>query len=348
MKKIAILLTLTLVVALAAPAMAGTIMTRTDMKVSGNLEIENKYNDPVTGDSTSQTVGDLEIYVEANPAENVTFYSVYEVIYEFEPKNTNSSSNIKEENLKEAWLKVDNMFGPLTLKAGRIEETATDEILYDEDQEEGVELIYDVGNVYAKLGHSIDSSDTENKALMFQGKLIDLGLVDAVALDYLDYNGKGDGYTLKIGKNHSFVDASIMLGEVDKDDDANMFDFRVSTEELLPGVTTSLEYADVEGGFINKGWQIDSVFADVHDDIDKDDLDMIRPGFNFDLSDKLNIDFSYAMFNNDDTDKDQDYLDLTFTYDLNKYTYLEVEYEDNDYDWQDNKEILTTTLGADF
>lgn len=330
MKKLSIVLVLALVLALAAPALAA------DVDINGELEIENRYNDT---DSTSKTDAALELYLEANPAEKVTLYSELDYEYDFDTTANETSVN---GDVGEAWIKVEDVFGPVTLKAGRMEEVAADSILYDVT-DEGVEVSYAEGNFSGLFSHSIDSG---GKVVFAESKLADLDVVDAVTLNYIDSNVEDyDGYTIKVDKKHDFVDASVLLGDANE---ASVMDLKLASTELFPGVTTSLEYATVEEGFTAISDKQDSIFNDTSlAGMGSGDIDMIKPGVAFDVTDNVSAYASYAMYGSDNLG-DHDYIDLGAVYTLAEGTNLEVEYEDNDYDYFTDSTTITTTLTSTF
>ncbi|SJZ30263.1 porin family protein [Selenihalanaerobacter shriftii] len=341
MKKIAIALTLALVVALAAPAMAA------DLDINGLIGVENGYTNPETSKSTSNTGGYLELYLDAEINDQVTAYSEIDFGYDFN-KDTNADTTT---SVYEMWVNVEDAFGPVDLKAGRMFEAAAGSMLYEFDSDEFARLAYESGNVAAKLGHSIDSN---GKVVFFEGAATDLGLVDGVTLNYIEDNAdEYDGYTLRVNKTHSFVDAALTFGDVDNGtDSANVIDLSMSTDVLLPGVTTSLEYADAEAGFVrDKANTQDSALNDADSVVADNDFEMIKPGVSFGVTDKLNVSASYAMYDADTVDAENDYLDIVGTYDLAENTILEVEYEDYTYDGTaagQDKEVITTTLETSF
>ncbi|KXS40797.1 MAG: hypothetical protein AWU54_1849 [Candidatus Frackibacter sp. T328-2] len=354
MKKLSIVLTIALVVALAVPAMAAS-----NLKVNGNFEVESVK----TKDADTESGGYLELYLEANPAENVTFYSEVDFGYDFDQNNYSTTGTSE---VYEAYINVDDAFGPVDLKAGRMFEAAADSMLYEFDSGEFARLAYDNANVSAKFGHNLDT-DSQGKVIFAEGKVTGLGLVDAVTLNYVDANAADyDGYTVKATKSHSFGTGSVLLG---KANDAQVVDVSFETAQLLPGATASFEYATAEAGFARSEYKDtdgngdnevvttnqDSVITDSKLAAIGDDVTMIKPGVSFNVTDKLGVDLSYAMYEADKLDAEDAYLDIVGSYDLAKDTYLEVEYEDHAVDGADasannvtDETVITTTLGVNF
>jgi len=341
-KKLSIVLTIALVVAFAVPAMAAT-----SVDFSGNLEMENAYNDP----GVAKSYGDLDLYLNADIAEGVTAFTELDYEINFENGSKNSSTDTKKGEIDQMWINVEDAFGPLALRVGRMNEAAAGNILYDIEggANEFVRFAYDADNISAKLGHNAEGDDSQ-KLLFAEGKVEDLGLVDAVTLNYIDYNAANEGFTVKVDKNHDFGNASILFGDVDTpSDSASVMDLTFASDVLFPGVNVSLEYATAEAGFVNKDLQDDSVFADANGVLNED-VTVIKPGVSFDVTDKLGVEFSYAMFEGDDSGDTHDYLDLVVDYDLAENTYASLEYEDNAYDGTGDTDnsVITTTLGVNF
>ncbi|SDC08572.1 MULTISPECIES: porin [unclassified Candidatus Frackibacter] len=352
MKKFSLILTIALVVALALPAMAATKVT-----FNGNLEMENQYVDPNTdpnvgtvGKSLSSTYGDLDLYLNAKINDKVSAFT--ELDYSLQFDDSSDAAGL-EGRVDQMWINVEDAFGPLALRVGRMNEAAANNLLYDieEGANEFVRLAYTADNISAKSGYSGEGKDV----FFAEGTVTNLGLIDGVTLNYIDYNAGYQGYTVKLDKKHSFGEASVLFGNVDAkiNDSANVLDVNFVTDQLFPGITTSLEYATAEKGFVADQAvldQDDSVFVDTAAALYRNDkVEVIKPGINFDLTDKLNIDFAYAMYDADKSTDEDEYLDLVASYDLAENTYIDVEYENHNYDgWQEDEEKITTTLGVDF
>ncbi|ADL12925.1 porin [Acetohalobium arabaticum] len=361
MKKFSILLALVLVLGLAVPAMAAA-----DVDVSTTVGVENVYDD--SKDESSATEGYLYLFLEGNPTENVNFYSEIDFTGYFD-----GNKNEEDVDVYEAWIEVDEVVGPVDVKLGRMYEESADNVLYEYDSDDFVRLGYEAGNVSAKFGHNLDSEGDDAPATagdseaFAEFKATDLGLLDQASLNYTkdnnltdaDGNATGDsyeGYTVKLTNDFDVVDASLLYGTADGEyasgndwnESADITALGLSTDQLFPGATLSLDYADVEENFV-KAEDQDSY---LNDTVTGDDFDMIKPGVNFDLTDKTNVDFSYAMYSADNDDADDDYLDLLITHNVAENTTLEVELEDHSYDGSnitdDDETIITTTLETNF
>jgi len=335
-KKLSIVIMIALVVALAVPAMAATT---NNLKANGHFEIEN---DKVK-DGNSATTGEFDLFLNAKPADNVNFYSELDYTYDF--ANGAGAGNPENLDVYEMWVNIDNAFGPVSLKAGRMYETAPDGILYEFDSDDFARLAYANGGVSAKFGHNLDT-DNQGKVVFAQGSVKDLGLADEVTVNYVDDNDANyDGYTVKATKHHNFGTGTILFGDAN---DAQLIDLGFSTKQLLPGATASLEYANVEEGFARATAQ-DSVLTDtaLTTTAGAGDVTMIKPGVNFNITNKLNAYASYAMYSSDNAG-DHDYLDTGVVYSMANNTSLEVELEDNSYDNAADSTTITTTLGVDF
>ncbi|SDC08546.1 MULTISPECIES: porin [unclassified Candidatus Frackibacter] len=354
MKKFSIVLTLALVVALAVPAMAAP-----KLAINGNLEMENSTVDK-GGPTLSSTYGDLDLYLNAKINDKVSAFT--ELDYDtFFVDNVNDTGE-HQGRVDQMWINVEDAFGPLALRVGRMDEAAASNLLYDiEDKaNEFVRFAYNENNVSGKVAYNLDNNDSK-KVLLAEGKVTDLGLVDGVTVNYFDANTLDyEGYTLKATKQHSFGTGSIVFGEADNGpiSGAQVLDVDFTTKTLFPGVTAGLEYGTVDKGFVlnnDTAIQDDSVFNDVNADYEPiysaDDVQVIKPSVSFDLTDKLGVYFGYAMYEGDKSNAKQDYLDLVASYDLAPDTYLDVEYENFSNDWTgapDDESALTTTLGVNF
>ncbi|SJZ30261.1 porin [Selenihalanaerobacter shriftii] len=345
MKKLSIALALVLVVALAAPAMAIEY-------TGGFLEVENVHN--MDSSKDSGTGYDMYLTLEDQVDDQTSFYALLRVDQNF----GNDDGADSNEFLRKGWVNIENVAGPLALRVGRMDEAAAGNYLYDmELKYEFARLAADLGNLSFKAGHNLDDTKSDNKTtgndkvIFFEAKATDLGLVNGVTLNYVEDGDDYDGYSIAFNKNHDSFTADLVYGDVDvSNTSADLLDVKLATDKLFPGITASVEYADVEEEFVVGGkFQDDSVLADTNL-TGKDDVEMIKPAVNFDLTDKLNVNFAYAMYEADNLVNDgHDYLDLTFAYDLTEKTLLEVEYEDNDYDDDaDDNETLSTTLTAYF
>ncbi|ADL12924.1 porin [Acetohalobium arabaticum] len=383
MKKLSITLALVLVVAMALPAMAAEVKVNDNaVNISGEVEIEqtdnNSDNTELVGtEDTLETT--LTLYIDSQISEKVSVFSTLEIA-------DNNDDMTDDFDVEEAGVDVKDVFGPIGLKAGKMELVSTDAMLYDYDEIEKdnnfATFYYEEGNVNAMVGNTLDDDGDESlgSATVAKFGVTDLGVIDSLDFDYIgvgdfqtsvanyfDFSNKlndlgnlnekyidysdFDGYTLKAAKNFGVVDTALTLGNVDSEniDSADAVSLDLSTDQLLPGATLSLAYGDVEAGYVQP-FQ-DSYLNNAELPYGLTDFDVIQPGVNFDITDKLNVDFSYAMYDADDVDMDEDYLDLVFAYDLAENTTLDLEYENHDYDIDgasDDDETITTTLTTKF
>lgn len=369
MKKLSIAMALVLVVAMALPAMAAEVKVNDKtVNISGEVEVEQTDNDndntaAYGTDDTLETT--LTLYIDSQLSEKVSVFSTLEIA------DNNDRADNDDFSIEEAGVDVKDVFGPIGLKAGRMELVSTDGMLYDYDEIDAdsnfATFYYEEGNVNASISNSLDDDTTDStatnndigSATVAKFGATDLELIDSFDIDYMDLgtvNNAGTiyedvtGYTLKGTKDFGVVDTALIFGNVDSDnsfDSADVAKLDLSTDQLFPGVTLSLNYADVEEGYTTLAGFQDNEIGD-SDRVNGLDFDMIKPGINFDITDKLNVDFSYAMYDADDVDNEDDYTDLVFAYDMATNTTLELEYENHDYDTGNDNDTITTTLTTKF
>jgi hypothetical protein len=326
-----------LVIALAVPAMAAS-----NLDVSGEVEFENAK---VTDGGDNSSTADLELYLEKAVEENITLYSEIDVGYAF----ADETDNVHTTEIKEAWVNVDDAFAAIDLKLGRMFEESADSMLYEFDTEEFVRLAYEADNLAVKLGHNLDNDPanadaanadaaTNNKLLFLEGELTDLGLVDALTLNYVDDNGEDyDGYSLKFAKKHDFGDAAFIYGDAAE---GNLMDLKVTSDTLVNNATLSFEYADFENEYLvssaDNGILTDATVTG--------DTSVIKPGIEMELADKLTGYGYYALYSGEN-DSEENYLDAGVVYDLAESTDLEVEFENYS---EKDETTITTTVTTNF
>ncbi|WP_164522304.1 porin [Halocella sp. SP3-1] len=339
-----LILSLVLVIFLAVPAIA------VEFK-AGNLEIENEYIKNDNGESSSETVLKLGLFLNQKIDERASLFVFTKLHADFNQAEGNTEGT--DVFIRKGWLDVEDAIGPVDLRVGRMDELTANNLLYSmKVKYEFARLAYNNKIIAIKAGHNIDADE---KTVFTELKLKDLALLDTVTLNYvnadfsvIDYNG----YSINFLKNFAKFTTELTYLDVENGElEPNAFDLRLSTDKLFPKTKLFFEYANVEMGVVvNKHkFQDDSILAESTLN-QSDDLKMFRPGFNVDFSDRLNIDFSYAIYEADNSDARDNYLDLIFNYDLTKNTYCELEYEDHSYD--DNagtdESIITTSLGVNF
>lgn len=381
MKKLSITLALVLVVAMALPAMAAEVKVNDNtVNISGEVEVEQVDNDKdnaVTGTEDDELTTTLTLNIDSQLSEKVSVFSTLEIA------DGNDSSSSEDFNIEEAGIDVKDVVGPIGLRTGQMELVSTDGMLYDYDEiaedNNFATFYYEEDNVNASISNSLDD-DSDHKigsATVAKFGVTDLGVIDSLNLDYMDL---GDvtgtdpandtdetvegvtGYTLKGTKDFGVVDTALTFGNMDSDekiDSADAVNLDLSTDQLFPGATISLGYADVGEDYTSylAGFQDneldDSSYISAANT--SSDFDMIKPEVNFDITDKLNVNFAYAMYEADDEDAADDYLDLVCAYDMAENTTLELEYENHAYDGDyapsvdgEDDEIITTTLTTKF
>lgn len=351
MKKFSIvLLALALMVTMAMPAMA-------EANFDHYFEVVNNNYD---NDTEDVTAGWYYLYVYGDISEDISYYSEIDFDYSFD-QDDNSDNDV---DFFEGWIDADNVVGPVGLKIGRMQQYSggvggnpkigSQQALYAFDTDEFGVLNYEQNNVAVKFGHSVDN----DKRMFAEAKATDLGVLDEAALNYVDDDvdtNDYNGYTLKLAKQFNPVKVDFVYGDASNENntndlDADLINFRVSSDQLISGANIGLEYADIEEGYANKEildeeegnilktrFDQDPNTPDTNEAIVSsfgEDVELIKPSVNFDVTDKLNIGFAYKMYEFQDTDEELDVAHLYSTYDLKENLLLEVEV------WDQSSDVL--------
>ncbi|MCK8823595.1 porin [Fuchsiella alkaliacetigena] len=319
-KKIAVLVALAVVVTMALPVMA--------LDIGGELEIEREYT--TNGDSQTEFESALELYLSANPAQNVEVFTEIKA-------DIGSQTGAWDEALKlnEAWIKTDLVQLPgLSLQAGRIDVNSARDMLYDGSLD-GVIANYTFEDLSLSLGHDTDNEDAE---MFLQGVKsgLDLGPVTSkITFDYYD-NSADDSFSLTVDNSHQMADFYFLLANAEE----QALALGATSDLLAPGLTVALDYGQVEAGFIGEG----GIFADSDsfNNMAAEDITVIKPSATYVINEHLTTKFSYTKYNHD-ISEDQDILNLGAAYNLADYTTLELDYENDDDDT-----TITTSLVTSF
>ncbi|MCK8823597.1 hypothetical protein [Fuchsiella alkaliacetigena] len=342
-KKVAILVALAVVVAMAMPAMA--------VDISGEYEVEYDIN---LEDDEVDWGSEIELEFLYSPADNVTAFVDLEA---------DGRGDILEVN--NVWIDVEPVQLPgSSVRAGTFGVAAAQDFLYDGniarfDNDAGAQFSYAVDNINVSLAHNLDFFDDDKAALFLEASMSDLELGPALTTATVNFFnldedvGDRNGFSFALDSSLDMADVNFVFANAEE----NAFAVGASSDQLAPGLTVGLDIGLADEDFAPEGH--DGIFDDFDpeyqgQDVQFDeDLMAIIPSASYSLTDSLTASFSYALYDFDEDDADLDILTLGAEYDLAENTALEVEFEDKswgDEDVIDNSDTqsLTTTLTVNF
>ncbi|WP_041667258.1 hypothetical protein [Acetohalobium arabaticum] len=209
-EKISIVLALVLIVTMAVPAMALEFQ-------KGKMKVENKYKDvDDSNEDGSGTKAKTYLFLKQQVDKQVSIFTLLRVDYDF----ANQKSTETKTFIRKGWINVENAVGPLDFRAGRLDEAAANNLLYDMERKyEFARATYDSKDFAIKAGHSFEDKNA-GKIFFTEAKAKNLGLFETVTLNYVDNNELAyEGYSVASAKEFGVANLDFTYGDADNDAD---------------------------------------------------------------------------------------------------------------------------------